>query len=57
MIPEIRYEVPMEFVNSHPMACTWAGRALSALVTPTLVADAANERAGLRSRREAGRIG
>ena len=31
----------MEFVNSHPTACAWAGRALSALVTLALFADAA----------------
>ena len=31
----------MEFVNSHPSACLWAGRALAALVTLALLADAA----------------
>lgn len=31
----------MESVNSHPAACAWAGRALSALVTLALFADAA----------------
>jgi DoxX-like family len=31
----------MEFVNSHPAACAWAGRALGALVTLALLADAA----------------
>jgi hypothetical protein len=30
----------MEFVNSHPTACAWAGRALSALVTLSLLAIA-----------------
>jgi DoxX-like family len=30
----------MEFVNSHPTACAWAGRALSALVTLALFAIA-----------------
>jgi hypothetical protein len=30
----------MEFVNSHPAACVWAGRALSALVTLALFAIA-----------------
>ena len=31
----------MDFVNSHPTACAWVGRALSALVTLALFADAA----------------
>jgi hypothetical protein len=34
----------MEFVNSHPTACAWAGRALSALVTLALFAVAAKIR-------------
>jgi hypothetical protein len=41
MMREIRYEGPMEFVNSHPTACAWAGRVLSALVTLALFAVAA----------------
>jgi hypothetical protein len=40
MVSEIRYGGQMEFVNSHPAACSWAGRALSALVTLALFADA-----------------
>lgn len=31
----------MEFVNSHPTACAWVGRAISALVTFALFAIAA----------------
>ena len=31
----------MEFVNSHPTACAWAGRALTVLVTLALFAAAA----------------
>jgi hypothetical protein len=31
----------MEFVDSHPMACAWAGRALTTLVTLALIAAAA----------------
>ena len=41
MIRETGDEVPMEFINSYPTACAWAGRALSALVTFALFADAA----------------
>jgi hypothetical protein len=32
----------MRFVDSHPAACTWTGRVLSALVTLALLADAAH---------------
>jgi len=41
MIHEGRFEGKMGFVNSHPAACAWVGRALSVLVTLALLADAA----------------
>lgn len=46
----------MTFVDSHPLACAWAGAILSALVALALLADAAfilSRRPGARAEREA----